>query len=119
MKQCYFCHERLTRATPDNDSIRYVCQKHPMGWVWHYYRKGIEGDAEEISKVYFPVQREGGDYGFTFRPGQDSLVLSYWARDKETGNLKGCQEILRLNEIPDNLNPETAQEKLSFYLTYY
>lgn len=108
---CYFCEAPLQPAKPDVSSKRFVCQRHPM-WIWHYY------DDDELSKIYMPVERDDGIFGFALRPKLDTVVLSYWASPIGDAHTPPV-EICRLSSIPHNLYPENAQEKLSFYLTYY
>ena len=54
---------------------------------------------------------------FSLRPFWKTTTVCHIPVDFHHSN--DIRDILELSTIPANLTPETAQEKLSFYLTYY
>lgn len=106
---CYFCKELMIPEI-GNNFLR--CMKHE-GWVYHHY----DESETMLLKVYFAVKKGNVDrYGFVLRLSPRTTVVSFlYYNDLMTTSYK---DIIRFNCIPDNLTPETATEKLSFYLTY-
>lgn len=103
-RNCYFC---------DNTMIStHICKQHVNGnvWVVHFYDK----ITLNLHKVYFYIYRGDSGYGFSLQLLSNTMAITHFPNNHSSNS----QDILRLNSIPDNLTPETAQERLSFYLTF-
>lgn len=93
------------------------CTQHLYGdiWVSHHYRDD-DDITDELHKVYFVIFKGKDRYGFSLRLMNQTMTIYFIPEAiHNPGDLK---DILRFNSIPDNFTPETAQEKLSFYLTF-
>lgn len=108
---CYFCGKMM----PVFAGIDHLtCSKHREGNVWivhHYDKKTLE-----LSKVYFNIKRGNDLYGFSLYPKSQTMTICYMPTKLLTPSR--MKDILELTSIPQNLTPENAQDKLSFYLTY-
>jgi hypothetical protein len=107
---CYFCHLPMVFEDEYFDQQCLRCINHDDGeiWVYHYY---LTGDI--LTKIWFNIKRSDGRYCFSLRFIPKTTVITFLA-----DRFLNYKEIARFDSIPDNLIPETASERLSFYLTY-
>ncbi len=115
---CYFCGKPCLKDKPDPRGVetgRYICHNHPM-WVWHNHH--AQGSLD-WTNIYLAVERPDGVYGISIRLPDNVLSITHWTKYYETGHLSEPKGVLKLLHIPENFTPETAKEKLSFYLTFY
>jgi len=113
---CYFCNKRMF---PIEGISSLACTQHLNGeiWVIHHYRDDRdEAATSELHKVYFTILRGKDRYGFSIRIFPQTTTICFIPENLHF--TQQINEIIRFDSIPDNLTPETAQERLSFYLTF-